>query len=245
MAYSLAPTVLSLLLLTAGSSFPTTHGTTLPHLAIHENAANCSSTTACKDNLRCIAETSEDCAAGDTECLCIPIISSAVSCTNNTGCTDEDAFCGIATKKPFIAGLCFTCEKYENLTDTFKETFDMGNNCGSEVCIAAHHLAHVAAHHLIYAAPRRASVLCDAQRNCATPGHIVVYHQKPMMMSTYCRQIGTCTRRTSLVNSPKMGVKSVKRIKSHSEHLEFTAMAARYETKAEEGALSLLVRAGL
>lgn len=113
-----------------------------------------------------------------------------------------------------------------------------------EVCISIEALSGYSQKQLVYSDHRRAAVLCDQYGNCATPGHMVLYKQRPMMMRTYCAQTQqTCTRRVMLVNSPRM--KTAMRIPSKSEHLQFLAFAARMQTRTEEVLLSGLIRLGL
>lgn len=116
------------------------------------------------------------------------------------------------------------------------------------VCIARHALRQFAAHHLVFARSRLATVLCDGDMNCATRGHIVVWQGTAMMMQSYCaRRRGDglvgCTRRRMWVNSPRM--RRGLRVASRSKGLQFTALAARFETIVEEHVLSGLVRLGL
>lgn len=63
-----------------------------------------------------------------------------------------------------------------------------------------------------------------------------------MMMRTYCGIVG-CIERVIHVNSPKYK-KGVK-VSSNSQQFTYTALAARYGTKVEEGVLSVAVRFGL
>lgn len=110
------------------------------------------------------------------------------------------------------------------------------------VCIDATALSHLQAEELLYAEHKLARVLCDPQESCATPGHIVKFRGEAMMMKSYCTIVG-CKERVIMVNSPryKMGM----RVQSRSEHLEYTALSARYETMVEETALRAAVRMGL
>lgn len=113
----------------------------------------------------------------------------------------------------------------------------------SSVCISVDALMHMHPSTLVFASHRRASVLCDHFQNCATPGHMVVFKQKPMSMKNYCAQTGiVCVKRVKLVNSPKM--KLGLRINSRSKHLKFTALAAAKETWVETAALKLVLNLG-
>lgn len=114
------------------------------------------------------------------------------------------------------------------------------------VCIGVDALSHLHAKDLVFPHHYRAAVLCDPSGNCATPGHIVVKDDVPMMMKTYCDQLRwkndreeeMCRWRVMLVNSPRMryGV----RIKSKSDGLEFTVLAARFQSKMEESVMALV-----
>lgn len=111
------------------------------------------------------------------------------------------------------------------------------------VCISVDALAGYSREELVYESHRRAGVLCDQFGNCATPGHMVVYHERAMMMRTYCQQPGlSCVRRVKLVNSPRM--KRALRVPSKSANLKFLAFAARMQSRSEEVILSQLVRFG-
>lgn len=111
---------------------------------------------------------------------------------------------------------------------------------GSAVCIDAKALSAFAMSELIYEdGHKRAAVLCDSQENCATPGHVVVHHGRAVMMRTYCESVG-CRKRVIEVNSPKM--KYGLRVKSKSEHLQYTTLAARFETRMEERVLAVVAR---
>lgn len=110
-------------------------------------------------------------------------------------------------------------------------------------CIDVQALTHLESHQLVYSEHAHAEVLCDAKGSCATPGHIVVYFRKGMMMKTYCETVGGCTRKIIMVNSPRLT--AVRRVESKTEGLMYTAFAARYETVVEEAAMAVLVRAGV
>lgn len=111
-----------------------------------------------------------------------------------------------------------------------------------QVCIDATALTHLQPHQLLYKLHPHATVLCDQFGSCATPGHIVRYKRSTMMMKTSCRIKG-CTQHTVRVNSPRYarGI----RVESKTSGLQFTAFAARHETRAEESIMALAVRLGL
>lgn len=111
-------------------------------------------------------------------------------------------------------------------------------------CIAVSALYEFTAHQLVFSEHIRAGVLCDKWGSCATPGHIVVFQNKAMMMRTYCSTVtGGCARRVMLVNSPRiaLGLK----VKADSPDFHYTALSARYETPLEEFVLSAIIRGGV
>lgn len=111
------------------------------------------------------------------------------------------------------------------------------------ICIDAEALSHLPAHELVFDEHRRTAVLCDRNGSCATPGHVVVYQQRPMLMKSYCDMVATCKRTVKFVNSPKF--KRALRISSRTDDLHYTALAARYETRAEELVLTTILRMGV
>lgn len=112
-----------------------------------------------------------------------------------------------------------------------------------EVCIDASALEHLSTDELVYKEHRRSAVLCDKNGSCATPGHMVVYEGEFMMMSSYCTQIGGCAKRVMSVNSPRH--RRALKIVSRTIRLEYTSLAAKYATVAEEHVLKTLLRVGL
>lgn len=124
-----------------------------------------------------------------------------------------------------------------------------GNDTGVEaidtcrVCIAIDALQHVPQSSLIFPTHKQASVLCDTYGNCATPGHMVIYKNNPMSMFTYCKLKNiSCSRRVTLVNSPRMQFGL--RINSKSMDLVYTAFAATRETRMEEALLRTIISIG-
>lgn len=113
------------------------------------------------------------------------------------------------------------------------------------MCIAVSSLSQMDSSQLVYQSHRTAGVLCDEHDNCATPGHIVEYRGRLMMMKTYCsmKDISGCAKRVRKVNSPKMAMGL--RVASNLGDLRFTALAARFETKAEESVFNSLTRFGI
>lgn len=115
------------------------------------------------------------------------------------------------------------------------------DNENSSVCIAAVHLQHLSSADLVFTNHKRAFVLCDTQGSCATPGHIVLLNREPMTMRSYCAlQETECIRRVMRVNSPRIQVKA--RINSYTNGLEFTALAAKYDSWIEQKVLAMLIR---
>lgn len=57
---------------------------------------------------------------------------------------------------------------------------------------------------LVFSEHKKAGVLCDSTDNCATPGQMVEYEARAMMMRHYCKEVGHCMKRVKLVNSIKM-----------------------------------------
>lgn len=109
-------------------------------------------------------------------------------------------------------------------------------------CVDARALAHMDSADLVYCRHQRTTVLCDANESCATPGHIVKFKGKAMMMVTFCHMVG-CEKRSMHVNSPryKRGVL----INSSTVGLQYTAFAARYGSRLEEVVISVVVRMGM
>lgn len=119
-------------------------------------------------------------------------------------------------------------------------------NDNDPVCIDANALAHLSFPDLVYSSHRRASVLCDTFGSCATPGHVVVYNERVMTMRMYCGvTMEGCRSRVKFVNSPRMRVKEGRvRVESKSPGLEYTVLAAKYETRLEMSVLRLVVGIG-
>lgn len=116
-----------------------------------------------------------------------------------------------------------------------------------EICVAAHHLEHLPREELVYKTHKLANVLCDTHENCATSGHMVLFHDRPMTMKTYCSHLfagpQACVSRVKYVNSPRFARGRL--IASHVDALHFTTLAARYETLVEEQILSMALRLGI
>lgn len=129
-------------------------------------------------------------------------------------------------------------------SSTDSDNDDSAANGGeSSICIAVSSLSGLHPSKLVYAQHRKAVVLCDSFDNCATPGHIVEYKGKAMMMKSYCGLLEKCVRRVKLVNSIRM--EAGFRVQSKSSDMKFTALSARYETRMEEAVLGHIIRLGM
>ncbi|CAN8069389.1 unnamed protein product [Agarophyton chilense] len=151
-------------------------------------------------------------------------------------------FCLAKLPPPSDANAGANADGGQSTSENDAESGDQGDD-SSEVCIAAKSLAHLDRNHLIYRNHVSARVLCDSFQSCATAGHMVRYRGNVMMMKSYCRLIGGCTRSIMHVNSPRY--RRALQIPSDTPHLTFTAFAARYVTSAEEHVLRTAVRLGL
>ena len=140
------------------------------------------------------------------------------------------------------------CEDGENCIN-----FDGADSCISEraidkyeldICVAVHHLNEegIEMSQRVFNTDRLANVLCDYNTSCATPGHMVMYNGRGMMMRSYCEIVG-CRPGIMRVNSPKF--RKQIRLNSHSEGLVFTALAAKWGTATEERVLRGLIRLGV
>lgn len=122
----------------------------------------------------------------------------------------------------------------------------MRDGDGDAACIAnsALHANGVAAHKLLFGRRhRRGGVLCDEACSCATPGHVVALNGRPLSMRGYCTEAGGCARMVNWVNIPKF--ERGWRMASRTPGLQYTAFAVQFETRVEEGALQIAIRAGL
>lgn len=122
-----------------------------------------------------------------------------------------------------------------------QEEFEADDFFKGGACIDAEMLEHLEDKELVFAEHKRKKVLCDLKGSCATPGHVVIWNGKVVMMRTYCRDV-QCVWKAMLVNSPKYRIGLS--VPSRTEGLAFTAFAARFETMAEERFFSAAVRIG-
>ena len=111
------------------------------------------------------------------------------------------------------------------------------------VCVDSKLLNGLNHKELVFKEDVLAEVLCDIFGSCSTPGHMVVWKGKSMMMKRYCRSDGVkCRKEVIYVNSRKWGIG--RRIKSNTVGLEFTTLAARYESWVEESVLRCAIGSG-
>lgn len=124
---------------------------------------------------------------------------------------------------------------------------DSGTSLGQQasddaICIDAKALGRFDKEELLFKTHQQAKVLCDKHASCATPGHIVMFRGKGMMMKSYCK-LTSCKERIMMVNSPKYRRSFF--VSSMTTGLQYTSLAARYETRGEELLLAALIRVGL
>lgn len=183
------------------------------------------------------------CQNSSKPCRCIP--QSTIACSTSDECDPGERCIGFGADDVNY-GLCISCESTEFVLDLLPvETLDDGGSrCSDTVCVSVEFVSHLPADELVFKSHRRASVLCDANNSCATPGHLVEYNGIPMMMKTYCKEFANlgCSRRTMVVNSPRM--KRGLRLLTNTPELKFTSMAAKHETFAEERALQVILNIG-
>lgn len=225
----------------------------------------CKKSEDCKGKRTCIK--GGDCDKKSYLCICSPNLDSPI-CKKDGDC-DSGEVCVIRVKELGI-GVCFSktgpfgtdpkvCSDTEKCPTgmeclsigeasknkegvCYKEKTEDNEEKKDDGCIAAKSLRHLSKSELVYERDILAEVLCDKKESCATRGHMVKYHGAPMMMQTYCREVG-CERRMMHVNSVKY--KRGVTVPSETSGLEFTAFAARYATRVEEHILKAAVRVGL
>lgn len=166
---------------------------------------------------------------------CVPIGAEDWSCAKECDVDDDcvgDEICAKHNSELVDFAFCATEERVNEDDDLEKL-----------VCVDARALAHLPRDALVYEEHRKARVLCDVRGACATAGHMVRFEGRAMMMRSYCAVVGGCVERVMRVNSPRYRRGLV--VKSRTEGLVFTAFAARYGTKVEEGVLATAVHVGL
>lgn len=237
--------VLIWLLKDNGDAYPTNSATFLNNQTLSRasssggyNYESCN-----KDNMECRAPRTcvrEDSLATcqDTNgCVCLD--KSSVACEGSNDCLPGDR-CVEFTEGNY----CYSCDMVAN-GEVNGKAADRGYSCTwlASICIAVDALASLPHHSLVYKQHYRALVLCDPNNSCATPGHVVIYKNVAMMMSTYCTLRNDCKLKKSIVNSPKF--KPSLRIESRTNDLVYTALSARYVSAFEEFLLSAIIRLGL
>lgn len=163
-------------------------------------------------------------------------------CTSNDACADGEECYGDWLTPPRCISVI--------ARDFFKVKEPQGDSGGNDSssrvsdtgCVDATALRHFQHQQLTLDKHIRAKVFCDSFGSCATPGHMVMSEGKAMMMRSYCGLV-ECTSEVMLVNSPRWD--RALRVKSKTEALEYTAFAARWESKAEEHVLRTAVRVGM
>lgn len=198
-------------------------------------------------------------------CYCVP--QTPLSCNSSIYCAEGEA-CAIIKDSLSIKPLCVSSyvlvRNDENLFEEYgaepsptaeiEETLEPAvvptpmspspsKKAEEEVCIDMSHLGHLPLSNLVYRRPRRATVLCDEYGSCATKGHIVIWNGRSMMMRTYCSEFAKCETRIRMVNSPRMELGL--RIQSHTKGMQFSALAARFESVTEERILVGMIAIGL
>lgn len=144
----------------------------------------------------------------------------------------------------YTTGYQHICQRGDNKSSSDPSPSDLSLSDPSSrnfVCVAMTHLSHMPLSDLIFGTRRRAFVFCDGFDSFATPGHIVVYNDRPLMMRIFCSQYATkrCSKRVTVVNSPRM--RGQLHIPSFPSELHFTALPANCETSFEEPVLGVLV----
>lgn len=123
-----------------------------------------------------------------------------------------------------------------------RDGLDGGGVLRGGICVDVDLLGHLDRKELVFEKHARARVLCDEAGSCATPGHVVRWGGRVGMMRSYCEEVG-CVEKVIWVNSPRYRVGLL--VPTRTKGLAFTAFAARFETRAEEGVLAAAVRLGL
>lgn len=204
-----------------------------------------------------VCRNNEDCASSykckcTESCSCIPSNEEFQACKSSDDCPKgEKCFGGCASETSPIAvnnnksrDTDSKEENEKNSTDTNSSNNPNTGSAESRICIGIHHLKEIESDQLIFSEHREGNVLCDGNGSCATPGHIVSWNGKAMMMLTYCENYSkNCVKQLMKVNSPRFS--RAIRIPSLTNGLEFTPLAARYATMTEEIVLTTLIHIGL
>ena len=182
----------------------------------------------CKGDRECFSHSGGCCSNSARSCYCTD--PEPTFCKSDSDCDSGESCVGSRVAPP----RCMDTTVRDNIGS---EEFQSGS-----VCIDIDALSQFHPQELVFHKHQLAHVLCDSAGSCATPGHIVVYNDKSMMMRSYC-DIVSCRSEVKRVNSPSW--KKGMRIDSRSEGLQYTAFAARWGTKAEEHVLNAVIRVGM
>lgn len=158
---------------------------------------------------------------------------------------EETTLPGLETFEPSLTAEETTMPELATLEPVENDSESMlpqSSTEGGDACIAVHSLKHLPITSLKYLNHRMATVLCDENHSCATPGHMIMFRGDAMMMKSYCHIVG-CKKITMAVNSPRYERRL--RVPSNTVHLSFLAFAARYGTRTEERMFQTAVRVGL
>ncbi|CAN8069391.1 unnamed protein product [Agarophyton chilense] len=197
------------------------------------NTSTCLLNEVCTSEQYCVSKEQQEYFGEARKCI------SNSACRSNQECAkfvlDAAGFCLAKMDKALIGNS--TSNPDSNSTNPNND-----NSPFEEVCVAAKFLTHIPANGLLYKNHVSARVLCDSFESCATPGHIVRYRGKAMMMKSYCTLVGNCSTKIMAVNSPRYRL--ALDVPSSTANMSFTAFAARHGTKAEEYILGAVVRIG-
>lgn len=194
------------------------------------NGERCATDEECRNPRKCLtASTSgmSKCEHDTLVCMCLDLRSK--QCTSNRDCESGER-CSLLEHGTDHKNICFSKVAGEQL-----------NIAEVNSCIDVRALGEFRKEGLVFEKDRIGRVYCDGQESCATGGHMVVYRGNGMMMKSYC-EIVKCEVRNMLVNSPKFA--SGLRVKSNTKGLEYSAFAAKYESRAEELSMRVAIKAG-
>lgn len=168
-----------------------------------------------------------------------PIASSSVSASVSPSASSSPS---PSSSAPLLSESGSSTPSAAASSDSSEAEVDPDQASPEPICIDAEALVDMSSSQLVFKTARRASVLCDTKNSCATAGHMVTWQGHTMMMQTYCTLHASCVRRVKSVNSPRM--QRGLRVRSRTDGLHFTALAARYESKVEETVLRNVVSLG-
>lgn len=223
------------------------------------NFDDCSVTDECAGQRACVSIVGDllvICQAHETACWCGPPVdpycTSDEDCTLGEKCLQEIGIADVCVSKLALAKGSEHVASIE--PDVEQETAPVShpnsNSSGKRevpfsnegVCVDATALNHLDRQELVFRDHILTFVLCDKAGSCATPGHLVEWNGKGMMMKTYCSIIGGCAQKKMLVNSPAWKPKI--KIASKTDGLFYTAFAAKHTTRFEEMVLSTVLLIG-